>query len=191
MSTEHRTAHQLKRRPNNTSAGRMTTCCLAAAALLLSAPVASAQAPLPPDAVSTCAVPPAEFAQWWFGGAPVKDGIVLPANSLNFAPPPAPNDDCAFFKWSMQMFLWLASPLGPGKHVFASPQFFGVSPLAGDKRKFIPQDSNTLVSFAPAISLVGEKGKEVVADSTGQVRTVVQAQSGPDSPLFRDIAGAP
>ncbi|MCP3402240.1 hypothetical protein [Bradyrhizobium sp. CCGB20] len=163
----------------------ITTSVLAA---LLAVQPASAQTALPPDVMQSCTVQASEFANWFAGGSSAKDGLVVPANSLAFGSGP----DCNFYKWSVQMFLWLTSPRGPGKHVFSSSQFYGLSVPAGDKRKLIPQDDNTVLSFAPSISLVGDKGLDVVADSKGTIRNVVRAQTGrAGSALFRDKTGKP
>ncbi|WP_140978504.1 hypothetical protein [Bradyrhizobium guangdongense] len=165
----------------------ITTSVLAMTASLLASQPANAQTALPPDVMQSCIVQAPEFASW-FGGNPAKDGLVFPANSLAFNA----GSDCNFYKWSVQMFLWLTSPRGPGKHVFSSSQFYGLSAPAGDKRQLIPQDDNTLLSFAPSISLVGDKGVDVVADSKGTIRNVVRVQTGrAGSALFRDKSGKP
>lgn len=159
-------------------------------AVLTLSEAARAQTVLPADAKETCTVSPADFKKWFLGNTVSKDGIVLPADSLTFTSPP--DDLCPFFKWSQQMFLWLTSPVGPGRHVFASPQFYGVeAPGANGTRKLVPQDNNTLLSFAPAISLVGEKGVDVVADSTGKIHDVVRAQVPGSTLQFRDKADRP
>ena len=164
---------------------------LTALAVFTWSEAANAQTVLSPDAKETCTVPPADFKKWFLGSTVSKDGIVLPADSLTFTSPP--DDLCPFFKWSQQMFLWLTSPIGQGRHVFASPQFYGVEAPAGSNptRRLVPQDTNTLLSFAPAISLVGEKGVDVVADSTGKVRDVVRAQVPGSTLQFRDKADRP
>jgi hypothetical protein len=175
------------------------TPSLAAVVLLgLSAGRATAQTVLPADVKPTCTVAPADFKSWFQAGQPAKDGLVLPADSLAFT---APNDpslglgviDCPFFKWSVQMFLWLTSPLGPNNHVFASANFFGVAPQdASGKRKFLPQDNNKLLNFAPAISLVDQKGLPIVTDSAGKKREVLTVTSAPGTPsLFRDKSDNP
>ena len=160
----------------------------ALALLLMNAGPAGAQTILPPDVKPTCIVPETDFKSWFAAGNVAKDGIVLPANSLSFSP----NSACSFHKWSQQMFFWLTSPLGPGQHVFASPQFYGVeAPGADGMRKLVPQDNNAPMNFAPAISLVGEKGMDVVADSTGKIRNVLHVQAPGSTLLFRDKSDRP
>jgi hypothetical protein len=167
------------------------TPSLAALAVLLMMPdAAKAQTVLPPDVKPSCAVSAPEFNGWFAMGSPAKDGIVLPANSLAFTA--GPNDRCPFFKWSEQMFLWLASPLGPGRHVFASPQFYSVEALGADGRRgLVPQDNNTPLNFAPAISLVGAKGVDDVVDSTGKIRNVVHVRAPGSTLMFRDKSDRP
>jgi hypothetical protein len=63
---------------------------------------------LPTDAQLRCPFMPGEFEGWFDSGTPTLDGLVKPANSLEF--PDTPN--CPFYKWSEQMFLWITSPVG-------------------------------------------------------------------------------
>lgn len=156
--------------------------------LLVLSQAASAQTVLPADANPTCAVPPDDFKNWFAGKTVSKDGIVLPADSLTFTapPPPAPPATappaslCPFFSWSEQMFLWLTSPLGSG-HVFETSQFFEVSPpdpTTAARTLRAPSAPGQFFSFAPSISLTGDKGQEVAFDSTGQVHDVVRLATG-------------
>jgi len=59
---------------------------------------------IPSDAQTTCTVAPADFAGWFETGTPAVNGVVKPADSLNF--PDQPN--CSFYQWAEQMFLWLS-----------------------------------------------------------------------------------
>ena len=168
--------------------GKTMTRSVAVLALLLTAQPTKAQTTLPSDVAPSCTVPAADFKRWFATGNPTKDGIVLPAGSLTFTPDSA----CSFYKWSQQMFLWLTSPVGGGRHVFSSPQSFGVeAPALDGSRKLVPQENNTLLSFAPAISLVGGKGINIVADDTGKIRNVVRAQAPGSTLLFRDKTDKP
>ncbi|QPF83212.1 hypothetical protein IC762_26325 [Bradyrhizobium genosp. L] len=159
------------------------------ATLALSPHGATAQTVLPPDVKPTCIVAPTEFSSWFKTGKPEKDGVVVPANGLAFKA----DSLCPFYKWSAQMFLWLTSPVGPRAHVFASSDFFGIAPPDGSgKRKFVPQDGNKLLNFAPSISLVGSNGRPFVVDSTGKTREVINVTGGPtNTGLFRDKADRP
>ena len=86
-----------------------------------------ARATLPTDAKPTCAVSQSTFNTWFQSGAPANNGVVNPANGINF--PNAPN--CSFYQWAAQMFLWLTSPApavyGGGAHIFDSQSFFDLS----------------------------------------------------------------
>src|SRR5215470_14371089 len=70
---------------------------------------------------------------------PQQTCVVNPANSIAFQP----TNNCAFYLWAHQMFLWLTSPApsiyGPGAHVFDSSVFYDVSiPDAQGNRHLIP-----------------------------------------------------
>jgi hypothetical protein len=73
------------------------------------------------DAKPSCAVSAATFATWFQSGTPAANGVVNPANGINF--PNTPN--CSFYQWAAQMFLWLTSPApsvyGGGDHIFDTP----------------------------------------------------------------------
>ncbi|MET4210324.1 hypothetical protein [Bradyrhizobium sp. LA2.1] len=176
-------------RSNDSRLTRTATYALTVAAALLALQPARAQTVLPSDVKPTCTVAPNDFKGWFKAGNVTKDGAVVPANGLSFAP----NSLCSFYKWSAQMFLWLTSPASPGAHVFASSDFFGVSPPdANNKRKFLPQDDNKLLSFAPAISLVDKNGRSVVTDSTGKKREVVNVTTASGNRMvFRDKTDNP
>jgi hypothetical protein len=106
------------------SGARLRVLCLAAAAL--AAPAARAQT-LPTDAKPTCAVSQSTFNTWFQSGGAANNGVVNPANGINF--PNTPN--CSFYQWAAQMFLWLTSPApavyGGGAHIFDSQSFFDLS----------------------------------------------------------------
>jgi hypothetical protein len=111
------------------------------------------QQTLPTDAGSSCAtgaqaLTAAEFNTWFELGAVSLNGAVLPANSVLF--PDIPN--CSFFKWSEQMFLWLASPAPPryggNGLVMNTPAFYDVSlPDASGKREFLPHTPGLIRAF--------------------------------------------
>src|SRR5262245_36655159 len=104
---------------------------------LLSDPSSLKAQTIPSDAQTTCTVTAAQFAGWFETGTPSLNGVVKPADSLNF--PDNPN--CDFYLWAEQMFLFLTSPAtdcGGGTHVFDTPAFFDVSPPdPGGSRIFI------------------------------------------------------
>jgi len=73
----------------------------------------SVQSQTPAGPAPLCAVSSAEFATWKVGN--------------NFAPPSSssfdPSSDCAFYKWSSQMFLWLTTKDARGNLLMFSSKF--------------------------------------------------------------------
>lgn len=129
---------------------------------------------LPADAKALCPVPASEFTSWFESGSVTLDGVVKPADSVNFSDVP----NCDFYKWSEQMFLWLTSPApvtygGGGGRIFASPAFFDVSPLdASENRTFIPHQVNRLLSFQLRDAQLGPHNLRVVQDKLGRMLEV-------------------
>lgn len=105
---------------------------------------AQAQMAIPDDAKSTCPVPAKEFAKWFAGDGPSKDGYVKPANSVGF---PTKNTVCDFYKWGAQMFLWLTSPDGDGL-VLNGPSIIDVTPARNGKRQMLPHDGEAPIPMA-------------------------------------------
>ncbi|MBR0717033.1 hypothetical protein [Bradyrhizobium liaoningense] len=159
-------------------------------AATLSSVHAAAQTALPADVRPTCTVAPAELKSWFKDNEVKKDGPVRPADSLAFSP----NSLCSFYKWSEQMFLWLTSPLSPGRHTFNSSEFFAVSAPGLDgnhERALIRQDSPEQKGFGPSIVLVPAK-PSVVTDNSGQKRPVVTLQAPANAPSpFVDQSNKP
>lgn len=87
---------------------------------------------VPADAQASCTVGPATFNTWFVKQPVTPNGVVKPANSVNFNDttpnPPAPNTiNCNFYQWAEQMFLWLTSPTSGGEHhIFNSSTFYTV-----------------------------------------------------------------
>jgi hypothetical protein len=191
-------SHFSNSKPDAGSVLKRTMPLFAAMALVLATNSASAQTVLPPDADldidnKTCQVAPDQFKSWFKNNAVEKDGVVKPADSLHFVA----SSECAFYKWSAQMFLWLTSPVSPGRSVFNSDDFFAVSaPVAGTppgqpNRKLIRQNVPEQRGFTASIALQPNIPK-VVTDSTGKKRPVVtlETASGLVSP-FLDKANKP
>jgi hypothetical protein len=104
---------------------------------------------LPGDPKPTCAVPSAIFQSWFESQNVTENGLVNPADSVDFA---ATSTSCDFYRWSEQMFLWLTSPAssthGENGFVFSSPVFFNVSPPDDHgKRQLVPNASDHLHIF--------------------------------------------
>lgn len=78
---------------------------------------AGAQTPLPSDVMDTCVVSSTEFNSWKAG----TPGVFKAADSVTFDDA----NDCNFYKWGAQMFLWLTSR-PDNTLVFDGPDFFGV-----------------------------------------------------------------
>ena len=157
--------------PHIATARRSLSRSVAVLALLSLGHAANAQTVLPGDAdPKACAVDPADFKAWFKDNDVKKDGQVKPANSLAFQS----TSECAFYRWSEQMFLWLTSPLSQGRYTFNSSEFFGVDSPGGtdNTRKLIRQNDPLQKGIGASIALT-EKIPSVVVDSTGKARPVV------------------
>lgn len=91
---------------------------------------------IPTDAAPTCAVDKPTFDSWFDGGTAKAGGLVKAADGFDF-PPPDQNNDCDFYSWGAQMFLWLTSPLG-SEHVFDSSMFYDVVATGHQEFSFVP-----------------------------------------------------
>lgn len=107
-------------------------------AAALSAP-AGAQTPLPSNVMDSCVVSQAEFNSWKAG----TPGVFKAADSVTFDDA----NDCNFFKWGAQMFLWLTSRPG-GTLVLDGPDIFGVvDNPGGSGREYVPQDGSQMMKL--------------------------------------------
>ncbi len=108
---------------------------------------------LPLDVLPSCTVTSEEFNGWFTSGTATENGAVNAANSVTFGHA----DNCDFYQWSQQMFLWITSPNtgsygSKGGVVFESPVFYTVSPEdAAGKRTFIPHKKGVLLSAVPSL----------------------------------------
>jgi hypothetical protein len=132
---------------------------------------------LPTDPVQTCTVTPALFASWFDSGSVSLNGTVKPANSVTF--PGNVANNCNFYRWSEQMFLWLTSPTPPtygggGGHIFDSPVFFDVSPPVGGVRTFIPHTPGGMATLSLRAAQVGAHGLPVIMAKGGRMFEVVE-----------------
>ena len=156
---------------------------------LLSGPQSLKAQTIPTDAVAPpqdpCALTAAQFAGWFQSGTPALNGVVKPADSLNFIDQP----NCPFYQWAQQMFLWLTSPAPPtycggGAHVFDSPAFFDVSPPdAGGRRTFITHTCSPRGGVNRFLNLraaqAGPHGLPVIIDKARRMLEVENPQTGP------------
>src|SRR5438874_7225434 len=180
-------------------ANKVSSLSLAAAlTLMLLLPVRSVKAQtIPSDARTTCTVTSTDFASWFESGTPTLNGVVKPADSLNFKDQP----NCSFYQWAEQMFLWITSPAPPtycggGSRVFDSSAFFDVSPPDSNtgQRTFIPHTCSPLGGLNRFLLVrdakVGPHGLPVIIDKRGRMLDVEPAPLGPSGkPMILNEAG--
>lgn len=135
------------------------------------APVTLAQTTLPQDPIESCTLTDSTFNAW-FGGNVTENGFVTAANSVSFNP----QNNCSFYTWSEQMFLWLTSPdkANGGKGtVFESPVFYTVSPATNGVRQLIPHKAGELLRASANIGKVeteeGQATDNVLLDRNGNL----------------------
>lgn len=149
---------------------------------------------LPPDASPTCT---ANIAPWFASGSITANGAVNPANSLTLNT----SNNCNFYLWSEQMFLWMTSPAssiygGVNDRVFQSPVFFGVIGGTGGLQfvpQFVPPPKVPPLTGARAMkqmtaalrpAKLGPHGLPVVLDRKGRTFEVVDARRTAKDRLF-------
>jgi hypothetical protein len=146
---------------------------------------------LPQDVLQSCTVSPQEFDTWFVDGKVSLNGAVSPANSVTFPH----NDNCDFYKWSQQMFLWITSPAsGAGykgnKTVLESPVFYTVTPQGKDgKRTLVPHTPDTKLRVTSNIAQTGPDRLPVVVDKQGRLFEVVSSTAQGDKVMLKDAAG--
>ncbi|WCM28410.1 hypothetical protein NDN01_05660 [Sphingomonas sp. QA11] len=130
----------------------------------------SVQSQIPVGPAPLCAVTSAEFATWKVGS--------------NFAPPDSasfdPSSDCAFYKWSSQMFLWLTTKDVRGNLLMFSPKFdnavedtsTGAFQLVNSTG--LDAQNKTNVSFRVRVN----KPKVLLLKSAGSTNNVVGGPAG-------------
>jgi hypothetical protein len=132
---------------------------------------------LPSDPVSPCGPSSALFNSWFepsslVNGVPKVDGVVKPADSVAFS---TSLQNCTFYDWSEQMFLWATSPApvtyGGGGHIFESPTFYDVSPEVNGHRTLTPHLAGGLIDANARVAPRGSHGFAAV--------TLVGKRSGP------------
>lgn len=138
---------------------------------------------LPLDVQKTCTVSKADFDTWFASGKATENGLVSPANSVTF---PHQNN-CDFYKWSHQMFLWITSPAsgsyGNTGTIMESPVFYNVSPPYDVSkqnphgvRKLVPHTPGELLRVTPHISQNGPNKLPVIIDKQGRMFEVETSQ---------------
>ncbi|MFL6307661.1 MAG: hypothetical protein ACJ72H_29360 [Candidatus Sulfotelmatobacter sp.] len=162
---------------------RLSSVIVAVLMFLFTLPVwrvAYAQQSIPNDPQGGCPVAANTFAGWFETGTPAANGIVKPADSVNF--PNLPN--CSFYEWSKQMFLWLTSPApsryGGGTRIFNSPTFYDVSPPDANGFRTLSQHKPGLLKFFRVrAAKPGPDGLPVVFDRRGRMFEVEKPKLGP------------
>jgi hypothetical protein len=134
---------------------------------------------LPTDALDSCTVTQAMFNSWFVSGTAAPNGVVKPANSVTF--PHANN--CSFYQWSHNMFLWLTSPdsmYGHGKIVLESPLFYDVMPTdSSGKRKLQQHSPNVTLRMSNHLTKDGPDRLPVIIDTKGKMHEIEPAQAAP------------
>jgi hypothetical protein len=129
---------------------------------------------LPPNPDPTCVVTPTEFSGWFAPNPAGPNQPVNPANSITLDT----SNNCNFYKWSEQMFLWMTSPATgqyQGGRVFGSQVFYQLN--GGN---LIAQNTLAPRNLTLRAAQVGPDGLPVVLDEKGHLREFVTApgQSG-------------
>lgn len=140
--------------------------------------VSSGDEYLPQDVKQSCTVSESEFNSWFKTGKVSENGLVTPANSVTFPH----NNNCDFYKWSEQMFLWITSPAsgtysGKGT-VLESSVFYNVSPPdAKGKRTMTQHNPKEILSAVSNINQNGPNRLPIVSDKSGRLFEVEPAKS--------------
>jgi len=134
---------------------------------------------LPSDALDSCTVTPAMFDSWFVSGKASPGGAVKPANSITF--PHANN--CSFYQWSHNMFLWLTSTgtqYGGTKTVLESPLFYDVMPTdSAGKRKLQQHSANIPLRMSNHLTKDGPDRLPVIIDTKGKMHEIEPQQTAP------------
>jgi hypothetical protein len=152
----------------------------AALALFGLSQATTGQNPLPQDAKATCTISKADFAKWFANGMIQKNGLVKPADSLDFKPSSA----CDFYRWSWQMFMWTTSPehmYGGKGLVIDSPVFYDVSPTVNGQRRFIANTGRAIKNFAIFRSQLNQRGKHIRINKAGKLVETEEGQATGDA----------
>jgi len=152
-----------------------------ACALLGAASVHAQTIPSDPMQNPDCVVSQSDFAGWFASGTPTVNGVVKPANSIQFQP----SSNCAFYKWSEQMFMWLTSPApssyGGSGPVFNSNAFYQVVSASNGSLVFLPNPSNSTLKFGLRAAQAGAHNLPVMLDSKNvlhEIKPTPKSKSG-------------
>jgi hypothetical protein len=146
---------------------------------------------LPQDVKMKCTVSQDTFNTWFVNGKPSENGTVRPANSVTF---PHINN-CSFYTWSEQMFLWITSPVSGGKYVpgntvLESPVFYDVTTVNDSNQRFLVQHKPGVPLHANAhINQEGPNKLPVIIDKEGRVFEVETDANTNKKPLLKNAMG--
>lgn len=146
---------------------------------------------LPTNVLQSCTVDKATFNSWFASGNATENGFVTPANSVTF---PHQNN-CDFYKWSEQMFLWVTSPssgaYGQKGIVLESPVFYTVSPEdAANKRYLLPHTPDIPLRMTSSLDKNGPNRLPVIRDKKGRLFEIeTAAPSANAKAMVKNAAG--
>ncbi len=125
---------------------------------------------LPQDALASCTISLHDFNKWFVNGNAAVNGAVQPGNSVLFPH----SDNCDFYTWSEQMYLWLTSPASgmynSNSMVLESPLFYDVSPENGSgERILIPHEPNHIFNMSPFLVKNGPDRLPIVRARSGKM----------------------
>ncbi|MBD2757139.1 hypothetical protein [Spirosoma validum] len=130
----------------------------------------TASSNLPQDVLQSCVVSPEMFNSWFASGKATENGFVTPANSVTFVH----DNNCDFYRWSEQMFLWLTSSssgvYGNGGTVLESALFYDVSPAdASGQRTLMPHQTGIPFRMDNHLLKNGPHRLPVIRDKAGKL----------------------
>jgi hypothetical protein len=111
---------------------------------------------IPNDVDTTCTVSQSEFNSWFVSGKAEENGAVKPANSVDFVH----NNNCDFYKWSAQMFLWITSPEYGAGTTMESSAFYTVSPKEKNVRHLVPHKKGQVLRAMANVDKDGRVNSE-------------------------------
>jgi hypothetical protein len=146
----------------------------------------------PQNVKQSCVVTQDDFNNWFVSGQVSENGAVKPANSVTFQH----RNNCDFYQWSWQMFLWMTSPakeegysLGNGKTVMESQVFYTVTPQDSDgNRTLIPHKPGEPLRVNSNISQAGPHQLPIMMDKQGRVFEVEKPKPG-EKTMLRNATG--
>ena len=127
---------------------------------------------LPGDCLDSCIVTADSFDKWFVSGKASVHGTVMPANSITFSH----ENNCAFYRWSEQMFLWLTSPLKVGGTVLESSEFYDVSPAENNTRTLTRHAPGVPLRMTSHIEQTGPNRLPIVIDKSGRLLEIEKTE---------------